>query len=226
MSVANNIARIRNDLQAAEKKYRRLPNSVILLAISKLQSLSQIKSAIDAGQMKFGENYLQEALKKIEALKKYAIEWHFVGTIQANKTRAIAENFSWAHCVCRGKIAERLNSQRPAHLPPLNVCIQVNSESETHKSGIEFDELEALAFKIKKYDRLHLRGLMAIPEFRSDFFEQQRIFEKVAKAQRRLVSQGFSLDTLSMGMTQDFVAAIAAGSTMVRIGEGIFGKRK
>lgn len=225
MSISDNIAHIHHKINQAERQYHRITNSVELLGVTKSQSIDKIKMAIDSGLMRFGENYLQESLKKMEALKFYPLEWHFIGTLQTNKTRAIAENFSWVHSVYRIDIAERLNNQRPKELDPLNICIQVNIENEKSKSGVALDELESMAFTIRDYDRLRLRGLMAIPAEHENFVEQRKIFKAVADAQRHLIARGLVLDTLSMGMSNDFIAAIAEGGTLVRIGEGIFGKR-
>lgn len=225
-ALSSNLFAINKRIRAAEEKYHRTENSVRLLAVSKKQSIEKIKAAIVAGQTCFGENYLQEALSKIKLLQDGSLEWHFIGGIQVNKTRAIAENFAWAHGIARTKIAERLNQQRPDHLPPLNVCIQVNISNEANKQGVSVSELSELAKAIAQLDRLKLRGLMAIPAYVDDFSAQRRIYHAVAEAQNALVDQGFDLDTLSMGMSHDFEAAIAEGSTIVRIGTALFGERE
>ena len=225
MTIEDNLFSIEKRIRAAEEKYFRPEHAVKLIAVSKAQCLDKITAAIKAGQKSFGENYLQEALKKITALCGVVLDWHFIGAIQSNKTRAIAENFLWVHSVNRIKIAEQLNQYRPTAMPPLNVCIQVNLSGEVTKQGVCLDELLMLAQAIENVDRLVLRGLMVIPARVDDFSQQREMYEQMAKLQQSLVSSGISLDTLSMGMSHDFEAAIAAGSTMVRIGQGIFGKR-
>lgn len=224
--LSSNLLNINKRIRVAEEKYHRSKGSVRLLAVSKKQSIEKIKTAIAAGQTWFGENYLQEALSKIAALDDDTLEWHFIGGIQANKTRAIAENFAWIHGLCRYKIAQRLNQQRPNNLPPLNVCIQVNVSEEVNKQGIAILDLAELMRAIVGLDRLKLRGLMTIPAYTDDFSQQRRIYRVIADAQRALIGQGFQLDTLSMGMSHDFEAAIAQGSTIIRIGTAIFGERQ
>jgi pyridoxal phosphate enzyme (YggS family) len=225
-TIASRLANVRQQIITAEKLYHRPTGSVKLLAASKGQSIEKIRAAISAGQTCFGENYLQEALVKMTALKKENLEWHFIGAIQANKTKAIAENFAWVESISRIKIAERLNQQRPAHLPKLNVCIEVNISEEKSKSGIFLADLKELVTAIKQLPRLKLRGLMTIPAA-VDKFEQQKLpYKKLQNAWQALQEEGFDLDTLSMGMSNDFEAAIAAGSTLVRIGTAIFGARK
>lgn len=213
------------NISAVEQKYSRTPHSVKLLAVSKSQSPEKILTLYHAGQRAFGENYLQEALAKMESLKNYDIEWHFIGAIQSNKIREMAAHFDWVHSVDSLKIAERLNAQRPTNFPPLNICIQVNINEEPQKSGVSFETLEALALAIAKFDRLQLRGLMAIPAPMKDFDTQVAVYQKLYQAQQRLIEQGLSLDTLSMGMSADWEAAVAAGSTMIRLGTAIFGPR-
>lgn len=178
-----------------------------------------------AGQNCFGENYLQEALPKMIALSNKSIEWHFIGSIQSNKTRNIAGHFAWVHSVDDMKIARRLNDQRPRHLPPLNICIEINVSHEATKSGIDFDKALALAQYCLTLPRLKLRGLMTIPAPMKNFNEQRNEFHKLFLLYQSLRGKGFTLDTLSMGMSGDFEAAIAEGSTLVRIGAGIFGER-
>ena len=213
------VSRIRD----AEAKYHRPKQSVALLAVSKAQRRREIEYAIDAGQRHFGENYLQEALEKINVLQKHEVIWHFIGSIQSNKTRLIAENFSWIHGISRIEIAEQLNKYRPVNLPLLNVCVQVNISKENTKNGVSLRELSSLVMAIDALERLQLRGLMAMPAPIQNFLEQRSIYQSVARAQCKLIEKGFTLDTLSMGMSDDFEAAIAAGSNMVRIGKAIFG---
>jgi pyridoxal phosphate enzyme (YggS family) len=198
---------------------------VHLLAISKGQPADKLRTIAAAGQRDFGENYLQEALRKIEDLKDLELTWHFTGQIQGNKTRPIAEHFAWAHTVDRERIATRLNDQRPPYAPPLNVCIQVLLEEEPTKGGVRPPEALALARHIRELPRLRLRGLMCIPPHRESFDEQAALFSRLATLLRELNDQGFSLDTLSMGMSDDLEAAIACGATWVRVGTAIFGAR-
>lgn len=200
-------------------------DTVQLCAVSKAQSVDKIRLAYDAGQTVFGENYVQEALTKQTQLADCNIEWHFIGPIQSNKTQLIAQNFSWIHSVDRIKIAERLASARPAGLPPLNVCIQFNSSEESSKSGAGMEELTALAKAICALPALKLRGVMAIPAPTKEITQQRAQFKQVHQAYLTLQQQGFALDTLSIGMSDDFEAAIAEGATIVRIGSALFGAR-
>jgi pyridoxal phosphate enzyme (YggS family) len=201
------------------------PDSVLLLAVSKRKPAAVIRCAWQLGQKDFGENYLQEAQQKMLELKDLDICWHFIGAIQSNKTRNIAEAFDWAHCIDRVKIAQRLSAQRPANLAPLNVCIQVNIDHESSKAGVDLNELPGLAKAIHQLPGIRLRGLMAIPAPRETMLEQRAAFARLAAAMSSLQQQGIACDTLSMGMTQDMAAAIAEGSTLVRIGTAIFGER-
>ena len=223
--IENNLATIRKQISDFEKKYGRSADTVHLLAASKGQSTEKILAAIHAGQHCFGENYLQEALLKIENLKDYPIEWHFIGKIKRNKTGKIAAHFAWVHSISSSKIADRLNAQRPHHLPPLNVCIEVNISHEANKEGIAAQEALKLAKYCLTLPRLQLRGLMAIPEFKQNFAIQRQNFHQLYALWQSLRNQGVMLDTLSMGMSDDFEAAIAEGATLVRIGTAIFGKR-
>lgn len=225
MNITQNLHHIQQQIQLAEKKYHRTPDSVTLLAVSKQQSINKVRAAITAGQNHFGENYLQEALIKIKAFNEFSLQWHFIGRVQSNKTSLIAQHFSWVHSIDRLKIAERLNVQRPENLPPLNVCIEFNISEQLSKSGVQLNQLSDLAHRITALKNLHLRGLMAIPAPTHNFHEQLHVYEQVQQAQKNLCAEGLMLDTLSMGMSNDFVAAIAAGSTMVRIGTAIFGQR-
>lgn len=210
--------------EAAAKAGRR-EDEISLLAVSKTFVPDALRKAFQAGQFRFAESYVQEALIKIAALQDLTIEWHYIGPIQSNKTRAITENFAWVHSVDRLKIAERLSEQRPAHLPPLQICLQVNISGENSKSGVNPDEVSALTHAIAKLPRLRLRGLMAVPAPCDDMATQRLPFARLRELRDLLNQQGLQLDTLSMGMSHDFVAAIAEGATMVRIGTAIFGDR-
>ena len=203
------------------------PADVSLLAVSKQQSARAVRQALQAGQRAFGENYVQEALDKMAALAdlRGLIQWHLLGPLQSNKTRAVAEAFDWVHSVDRLKIAQRLSDQRPAGLPPLNVCLQVNTSGEDSKSGAQPDEVPQLAAAVAALPQLRLRGLMAIPEPAQGLQAQQAPHRALRLLQEALRRQGLVLDTLSMGMSDDLEAAIAEGSTMVRVGTAIFGPR-
>ena len=203
------------------------PASVHLLAVSKTFPAAAVQAAYDAGQRAFGENYVQEGVAKIEALAalRQNIEWHCIGPLQSNKTRPVAEHFDWVHSVERLKIAQRLSEQRPPQLPPLNICLQVNVDGGVNKSGVAPAEALALAQAVAQLPRLHLRGLMAIPEPAPDFERQRALFGRAAALYAQLRAAGLALDTLSLGMSADLEAAIAAGSTLVRVGTGIFGRR-
>ncbi len=224
--VKDNLHLIRQQIADAIQTYHRQPDSVALLAVSKTKSAALIREAYQAGQHAFGENYVQEALEKIAQLQDLNITWHFIGPIQANKTRKIAEHFDWVQSVDRLKIAERLNAQRPKNLAPLNVCIEVNISEETSKSGVLPAAVTELAGALQALKNIRLRGLMAIPKFALEFEEQLHQFQQLHALYEQLNQQGVELDTLSMGMTADFPAAIAAGSTMVRVGTAIFGVRQ
>ena len=200
-------------------------DEVHLLAVSKAQPADKLRIAYHAGQRLFGENYVQEAISKQNELKDLHIEWHFIGPIQSNKTQLIAEHFDWVHSVDRLKIAQRLNDARPANMPPLNVCIQINSSDEGSKSGVDIGLQSMLAKAVCAMPRLKLRGIMAIPAPTKDIAKQRTQFKIVADAFKNLHLQGFELDTLSIGMSDDYVAAIAEGATIVRIGSAIFGRR-
>jgi pyridoxal phosphate enzyme (YggS family) len=225
-NVEKNLAEIHARIANAAKAAGRDPDSVLLLAVSKKKPASDIREAYRCGQIDFGENYLQEALQKMQELDDLDICWHFIGAIQSNKTRNIAEAFDWAHCVDRLKIARRLSEQRPSAMPPLNVCIQINLDDEASKAGIDLSELPELARAVSALPGIRLRGLMTIPAPREDFDEQRRAFSRMGEALQLLRDQGIECDTLSMGMTQDMEAAIAEGSTLVRIGTAIFGERQ
>ena len=204
----------------------RAAETVGLLAVSKTFGDADVRALADAGQRAFGENYVQEALEKQAALRDLPLEWHFIGPIQGNKTRAISDNFSWVHSVDRLKIAERLSAQRPPGLPPLQVCIEVNVSGEASKGGVAPVELPALAEAVSALPGLQLRGLMAIPAPTPDVAAQRAAFRRVREAFDALRARGLALDTLSMGMSADLEAAILEGATIVRIGTALFGERK
>ena len=224
-TIASNLQAVRDAMKTAALKAGRRGDEIGLLAVSKTFPPDALREAYRAGQTRFAESYVQEALDKIAALHDLAIEWHYIGPIQSNKTRAIAESFSWVHSVDRLKIAERLSEQRPAHLPPLQVCLQVNISGEVSKSGVACDEANGLAHAVAKLPRLKLRGLMAVPAPSDDVVTQRQPFTQLRSLLDQLNQQGLRLDTLSMGMSHDFATAIAEGATMVRIGTAIFGKR-
>jgi pyridoxal phosphate enzyme (YggS family) len=218
---------VNSRIQQACSTNHRKAQEVTLLAVSKTFGPEAVREALACGQTRFGENYVQEALDKIEALKdvRGQIEWHLIGPLQSNKTRVVAEAFDWVQSVDRLKIADRLNEQRPAHLPPLNVLIQVNTSGESSKSGLMPDEALALAQAITALPRLKLRGLMALPAPEADEAAQKQAHHRLLALFDALNAQGLGLDTLSMGMSADLEAAIAEGSTMVRVGTAIFGGR-
>ena len=221
-TIADNIGLVSERIRAAAHAVQRDENSIHLLAVSKTKPALAVREAYAAGMRDFGENYLQEALGKQVELTDLPLSWHFIGPIQSNKTRAIAENFAWVHSVDRLKIAQRLSEQRPADLPPLNICIQVNVSGEASKSGCTPADLPALANAISALPRLKLRGLMAIPEPTEDRAAQDAAFATVSALQASL---NLPLDTLSMGMSHDLESAIAQGATWVRIGTALFGAR-
>ncbi|MSP86186.1 MAG: YggS family pyridoxal phosphate-dependent enzyme [Methylotenera sp.] len=225
ISISNRLQDILTTIQSAQLS-EHAARSVNLLAVSKAQSALAIREAYAASQIMFGENYLQEALDKQSQLTDLAIEWHFIGPIQSNKTQLIAQNFSWVHSIDRLKIAQRLNDARAENLPPLQVCIQLNISNETSKSGITPQQLEALATALTKLPQLKLRGLMAIPEPSKDYNKQRLQFKQVRECYDNLIVKGFALDTLSIGMSDDYVIAIEQGATIVRIGSALFGARK
>ena len=228
--IASRLLAIKDQIASLTRQAGRAPDDVQLLAVSKTKPIEAMYAAYQAGQRQFGESYVQEAIPKIQLLQTNAdyadIEWHFIGPLQSNKTKPVAEHFDWVHSVDREKIAQRLNEQRPAHLPALNVCLQINISGEQTKSGINADEVFGLAGIISQFPRLKLRGLMTIAEntddmnvVRDNFLHMQQLFNQ-------LKSQYPSVDTLSMGMTDDMPLAINCGSTMVRIGTAIFGSRE
>jgi len=223
-TIGNRLQHILATIQSAQA-ISGYQQQVKLLAVSKAQSTSAIREAYAAGQTLFGENYLQEALDKQAELTDLPIEWHFIGPIQSNKTQPIAQHFAWVHSIDRLKIAQRLNEARPTDLAPLQVCIQVNVSNESSKSGVSPHDLESLATAIASLPRLKLRGLMAIPAPTSDANQQQAQFKQVRQCYDALLAKGFALDTLSIGMSDDYPVAIAEGATVVRIGSALFGAR-
>ena len=225
-SIQHNLQQVRQRIAAAAARCGRAPEEITLLAVSKTKPASAIEEAAAAGQIAFGENYVQEGVEKVQALAAHSqLEWHFIGPLQSNKSRLVAENFAWCHTLDRQRIAQRLNDQRPATLPPLNVLIQVNISDENSKSGIMLDAVSGLAQQIAVLPQLRLRGLMAIPAAESDYARQLAVCQQMAEAFRQLQQHYPDIDTLSLGMSDDMEAAIAAGSTMVRIGTAIFGAR-
>ena len=216
---------VRREVAEAERQFGREPGSIKLLAVSKTRNAGDVLALAQLGVSDFGENYVQEARAKIGQLSGHSLTWHFIGPIQSNKTRQIAECFDWVHSVDRIKVAHRLNAARPADLPPLNICIQVNVDAESTKSGIGPDEVEQLAEQILPLSRLNLRGLMALPAPTEDFAGQRSGFLRTRRLQEQLTDRGYRLDTLSMGTTGDMRAAIAEGATIIRIGTALFGPR-
>lgn len=228
-TIEHNLQDVRRRIAAAAAECGRDAKEITLLAVSKTKPAGALEEAMAAGQRAFGENYVQEGVDKIQHFASHPLApelvWHFIGPLQSNKSRLVAEHFAWCHTVDRLKIATRLNEQRPAALPPLNVLIQVNISDEASKAGIAPAELPALAEAVAALPNLRLRGLMAIPAPESDYARQLAVFRKMADALAALQARHPQADTLSMGMTDDMPAAIAAGSTMVRIGTAIFGAR-
>ncbi len=223
-TIYDSLQAIQTNIHQAKLAANRI-DTVKLLAVSKAQTVDKLREAYLAGQRAFGENYVQEAINKQKELKDCAIEWHFIGPIQSNKTALIAQHFDWVHSVDRLKIASRLNEARPQSMEPLNVCIQINSSEEGSKSGVDIGSQVMLAKAIHDMPRLKLRGIMAIPAPTKDLAKQHAQFKIVADAYKALQQQGFELDTLSIGMSDDYMAAIAEGATIVRIGSAVFGPR-
>ncbi|AIQ99942.1 YggS family pyridoxal phosphate-dependent enzyme [Pluralibacter gergoviae] len=226
--IAHNLTQVRDKISAAAARCGRDRREVTLLAVSKTKPASAIEEAIAAGQRAFGENYVQEGVEKVRYFREAGqsdLQWHFIGPLQSNKSRQVAEHFDWCHTVDRLRIASRLSEQRPKDLPPLNVLIQVNISDEESKSGIAPQEVDALAAQVAELPGLRLRGLMAIPAPESDYERQFAVARQMAVAFARLKERYATVDTLSLGMSDDMEAAIAAGSTMVRIGTAIFGAR-
>jgi hypothetical protein len=225
-TIESNLQAVRARIAAAARSAGREPGEIALLAVSKTFSAAEVRAAHAAGQGEFGENYVQEAVEKITALSDLPLVWHFIGPIQSNKTRAVAERFDWVHSLARAKIAQRLAEARPAAREPLAVCLQVNVSGESSKSGVAPDEVRPLAEAVRALPRLRLRGLMAVPEPSDDVALQRRRFRGLRLLLEQLNAEGFGLDTLSMGMSQDLEAAVMEGATIVRIGTAIFGERK
>ncbi|MBN8443399.1 MAG: YggS family pyridoxal phosphate-dependent enzyme [Thauera sp.] len=223
--IAANLQAVRARIEQAAIAAGRDPATVGLLAVSKTWPADALRAAAAAGQRAFGENYVQEGADKVAELAALDLEWHFIGPLQSNKTRPVAGAFDWVHSIDRLKIADRLSAQRDAHLPPLNVCIQVNVSGEDSKSGVAPDELPALAQAVAALPRLRLRGLMCIPEPTDDVALLRSRFATLRTLKDALVADGLALDTLSMGMSHDIEAAIAEGATIVRVGTAIFGAR-
>jgi len=225
-TIALKLQAVRDRVAAAALRSGRSASSIMLLAVSKNVPASYIEDAASAGQRAFGESYVQEGVKKITALENWALEWHFIGPLQSNKTRAVSEHYAWVHAIDRAKVAERLNAARPDHLPPLDVCIQVNVSGEDSKSGVVPGEEERIAEAVAALPRLRLRGLMTIPEPTQDERAQRQRFARLRELSERLIASGYSLDTLSMGMSDDLESAVAEGATIVRVGTAIFGARE
>jgi pyridoxal phosphate enzyme (YggS family) len=223
--IYENLISIKQEIVDASLRFNRSVDDVQLLAVSKTRPIVDIMTAFKYGQSSFGESYLQEAIEKIKVLENYSLEWHFIGSLQSNKTRLIASHFDWVQSLDKLKYAQYLNKQRPSSLPPLNVCIQVNISEEPQKAGVSLDDLLPLVNEVVELPRLRLRGLMTLPARCSDFVEQRQAFHKLYVVYKELQDSGIVLDTLSMGMTNDMEAAIAEGATLVRVGTGIFGER-
>ena len=225
-TIASRVQAVKDRIARVAQSVRRSPDEITLLVASKTHPAERVREAWHAGQKIFGENYLQEALAKMPALADLPIEWHFIGPIQSNKTKRITENFVWVHSVDRIKIADRLAKDRPESLPPLQICLQVNVSGEDSKSGVEPEELSQLAAHVVRLPRLKLRGLMAVPELTTATALQRSQFHMLWELFDRLKRDGYELDTLSMGMSEDMDIAIAEGATMVRIGTAILGARR
>ena len=225
IGVTENFRKIQDLLAEAAAEAGRPADQIRLLAVSKTKPLEAILELAAAGQLDFGENFVQEGVDKIERCARNDLVWHFIGHLQSNKTRAVAEHFQWVHTVDRLKIARRLSEQRPDALDDLNVCIEVNIDAEENKSGVAAEQVHALAAAIATLPRLKLRGLMCLPAIRQSFEEQRRPFAMLREIFESLRADGFDIDTLSMGMTADYAAAILEGATIVRIGTAIFGAR-
>lgn len=223
--IASRLDAVRKRLADAQARFGRAPGGVTLLAVSKTRPAEELREALAAGQSRFGESYLQEALEKVRALRGETVEWHFIGPLQSNKTKDVAAHFDWVHSLDRLKLAQRLSAQRPAEAVPLQVCLQVNISGEASKSGVSPADAREMALRVAELPRLRLRGLMAIPAPQRDFERQRPAFRRVRELATALRDEGIPLDTLSMGMSADLEAAVAEGSTLVRIGTAIFGPR-
>ena len=225
-NLRNHWTETRQRIASVATQWGRLCDSVGLVAISKGHPAVAIRELAALGQRDFGENYLQEALPKLQELQDLKLTWHFTGQLQGNKTRAVAEHFDWVHTLDRERIAIRLNEQRPHYAPPLNICVQVSLAPESGKGGVPPEDVLSLARSVAALPKLRLRGLMCIPPPRDTFEEQRALFDQLAACQRQLIDAGLAVDTLSMGMSADLEAAVAAGATWVRIGTAIFGERQ
>ncbi len=225
IGVTENLALIRDLLAFSAVEAGREPDAVNLLAVSKKQPVAKVLAAANAGQRDFGENFVQEGLEKIDQTRELNLIWHYIGHLQSNKTRAVAENFDWVHTVDNFKTARRLSAQRPESLGPLKICLQINIDNEDGKSGVAAGELQELAAGCAELPNLALRGLMCLPAVCAGFEEQRLPFEKIRELANELRSGGLDTDTLSMGMSDDYRAAIFEGATIVRIGTALFGKR-
>ena len=223
--VTENLSLVSNLLAISAAEAERDPNTIKLLAVSKKQPLDKVLAIASQGQRDFGENVVQEGLEKVQATAGEGLVWHFIGHLQSNKTRVVAENFDWVHTIDKLKIASRLSRQRPTTLPPLDVCLQVNIDNEPNKSGVSFDELPELAAACATLPNIRLRGLMCLPAIRSEFDAQREPFAKLRRLAEALRRKGIETDTLSMGMSGDYRAAIHEGATIVRIGTALFGER-
>ena len=224
-SIKSRLVRVRTNIAESCAEYARVNGSVTLLAVSKTRTTEEIMTALSAGQHYFGESYLQEAIDKIDQLKDTDIEWHFIGRVQSNKTRPIAEKFDWVHSVDKLKHAQRLNDQRPDSMPPLNICLQINIDNQETKGGIKPEQAAEMIQKISAFPRLRLRGLMTLPSPAHNIEEQRLPFRRLHELRDQLATEDLPLDTLSIGMSDDMEAAIAEGSTIVRVGTAIFGPR-
>ena len=225
IGVTENLALISDLLRQAAIEADRTPTDIRLLAVSKKQPLEKIREAAAAGQRDFGENFVQEGVEKIEALSDLDLTWHFIGHLQSNKTRVVAEYFDWVHTIDKLKTARRLNDQRPPGKPPMNICLQVNVDDETSKSGVTPAALPELAQACAALPNLRLRGLMCLPAIRDEFDEQRIPFATLRRLAEELRRDGIETDTLSMGMSADYRAAVFEGATLVRIGTALFGER-
>ncbi len=225
-TIANALQAVRQRIALAAAAAGRPVTGIQLLAVSKTFPAAAVRQAYTAGQRAFGESYVQEAMEKVAALNDLPLKWHFIGPIQSNKTRPIAESFAWVHSLDRARIADRLSAGRPSNLPDLQVCLQVNVSNEASKSGVAPEDLPALARYVRTLPHLKLRGLMAIPEPTDDPVKQREAFVRLRQLLEQLNAEGFQLDTLSMGMSDDLEAAIAEGATIVRVGSAIFGERE
>ncbi|MDP3482730.1 MAG: YggS family pyridoxal phosphate-dependent enzyme [Sulfuricella sp.] len=225
-TIANALQAVRQRIALAAAAAGRPVTGIQLLAVSKTFPAAAVRQAYTAGQRAFGESYVQEAMEKVEVLNDLPLKWHFIGPIQSNKTRPIAESFAWVHSLDRARIADRLSAGRPKNLPDLQVCLQVNVSGESSKSGVAPEDLPALARYVQTLPRLKLRGLMAIPEPTDDPVKQRPAFVRLRQLLEQLNAEGFQLDTLSMGMSDDLETAVAEGATIVRVGSAIFGERQ